>query len=123
MRKPTPPSLKRPSQPCQITFRETLVLRDIQGLDYREIAQVTEVPIGTVMSRLARARRRLIEMIGTESHDRPTNEPSGDEASCSSTRMSTANSIRLTRLRSNGRSRPILRSPPSARASRRCAVC
>ncbi len=47
-------------------FRETLVLRDIQGLDYREIAQVTEVPIGTVMSRLARARRRLIESIGTD---------------------------------------------------------
>jgi len=44
-------------------FRETLVLRDIQGLDYREIATVTDVPIGTVMSRLARARRRLIETI------------------------------------------------------------
>ncbi|HMF22396.1 MAG TPA: sigma-70 family RNA polymerase sigma factor [Pseudolabrys sp.] len=41
-------------------FRETLVLRDIEGLDYREIAQATEVPIGTVMSRLARARHRLI---------------------------------------------------------------
>jgi RNA polymerase sigma-70 factor (ECF subfamily) len=47
-------------------FRETLVLRDIQGLDYREIAQVTEVPIGTVMSRLARARQRLIDTIGTD---------------------------------------------------------
>lgn len=47
-------------------FRETLILRDLQGLDYREIAEVTEVPIGTVMSRLARARRRLIEMIGTD---------------------------------------------------------
>src|SRR5205807_3365364 len=45
-------------------FRETLVLRDIQGLDYREIAEVTDVPIGTVMSRLARARRRLIANIG-----------------------------------------------------------
>ncbi len=45
-------------------FRETLVLRDIEGLDYREIAEATEVPIGTVMSRLARARRRLIELIG-----------------------------------------------------------
>jgi RNA polymerase sigma factor (sigma-70 family) len=44
-------------------FRETLVLRDIEGLDYREIAEVTEVPIGTVMSRLARARRRLIATI------------------------------------------------------------
>ena len=43
-----------------VAFRETLVLRDVDGLDYREIAEVTEVPIGTVMSRLARARRRLI---------------------------------------------------------------
>lgn len=45
-------------------FRETLVLRDLQGLDYREIAHVTEVPIGTVMSRLARARHRLVEALG-----------------------------------------------------------
>jgi RNA polymerase sigma factor (sigma-70 family) len=44
-------------------FRETLVLRDLQGLDYREIAHVTDAPIGTVMSRLARARQRLIETI------------------------------------------------------------
>ena len=46
-------------------FRETLVLRDIEGLDYREIAQATEVPIGTVMSRLARARRRLTATLST----------------------------------------------------------
>src|SRR5580658_9062468 len=44
-------------------FRETLVLRDIEGLDYREIADATDVPIGTVMSRLARARGRLITTI------------------------------------------------------------
>jgi len=44
-------------------FRETLILRDVQGLDYREIAEVTGVPIGTVMSRLARGRRRLITAI------------------------------------------------------------
>jgi RNA polymerase sigma-70 factor (ECF subfamily) len=50
-----------------LEFRETLVLRDIQGFDYREIAQVTAVPLGTVMSRLARARRRLAEAIGTKS--------------------------------------------------------
>jgi RNA polymerase sigma-70 factor (ECF subfamily) len=50
-------------------FRETLVLRDIEGLDYREIAEATEVPIGTVMSRLARARGRLIATIGGKEPD------------------------------------------------------
>jgi len=44
-------------------FRETLVLRELQGLDYRAIAEVTGVPIGTVMSRLARARRRLMALL------------------------------------------------------------
>jgi RNA polymerase sigma factor (sigma-70 family) len=39
--------------------REVLVLREIEELDYREIAAVTNVPIGTVMSRLARARAAL----------------------------------------------------------------
>ena len=50
-------------------FRETLVLRDIEGLDYREIAEATEVPIGTVMSRLARARGPLIATIGGKEAD------------------------------------------------------
>jgi RNA polymerase sigma factor (sigma-70 family) len=38
-------------------FREVLVLRDIEDMSYREIAEITGVPIGTVMSRLARARK------------------------------------------------------------------
>jgi RNA polymerase sigma factor (sigma-70 family) len=46
-------------------LRETLVLREIQELSYREIAEVTEVSIGTVMSRLARARGRLISTMRT----------------------------------------------------------
>jgi len=40
-------------------FREMVVLRDLEGLSYKEIAAVAEIPIGTVMSRLARARQRL----------------------------------------------------------------
>ncbi|MEA2908986.1 MAG: hypothetical protein QOJ15_1067 [Bradyrhizobium sp.] len=53
-------SAGRVNWPLPTPFRETLVLRDVQGLDYREIAEVTGVPFGTVMSRLARGRGRLI---------------------------------------------------------------
>ena len=42
-------------------FREAIVLRDINDLSYREIAEATDVPVGTVMSRLARARSMLRE--------------------------------------------------------------
>jgi RNA polymerase sigma-70 factor (ECF subfamily) len=40
-------------------FREVLVLHELEGLAYREIAAVAEIPLGTVMSRLARARHKL----------------------------------------------------------------
>lgn len=40
-------------------FREVLVLRELEGCSYKEIAQITAIPIGTVMSSLARARRQL----------------------------------------------------------------
>jgi len=47
-------------------FREALVMREFNGLSYREIASIVDIPVGTVMSRLARARALLIERIGKE---------------------------------------------------------
>jgi RNA polymerase sigma-70 factor (ECF subfamily) len=42
-----------------VEFREIVILREMEGFSYKEIAELAEVPIGTVMSRLARARRLL----------------------------------------------------------------
>jgi len=58
-------------------LREMLVLREIEGLSYREIAQVAAVPIGTVMSRLARAREQFLKAWQTErTADRPADAAS-----------------------------------------------
>jgi RNA polymerase sigma-70 factor (ECF subfamily) len=48
-------------------FREVIVLRELQEMSYREISEITGVPIGTVMSRLSRARLRLQHALGRES--------------------------------------------------------
>jgi len=42
-----------------LEFREVVVLRELEGLSYKEIASVLSIPLGTVMSRLTRARARL----------------------------------------------------------------
>ena len=47
-----------------LSYREVLVLREIEGLNYQEISRALSIPIGTVMSRLARARNLLIQRIG-----------------------------------------------------------
>ncbi|MFO1091292.1 MAG: sigma-70 family RNA polymerase sigma factor [Hyphomicrobiales bacterium] len=46
-----------------LSYREVLVLREIEGLSYQDISKTLSVPIGTVMSRLARARKMLIQRI------------------------------------------------------------
>jgi RNA polymerase sigma-70 factor (ECF subfamily) len=54
-------SMREAVQSLPAEFREVLVLRELNDLSYREIAAVIEAPIGTVMSRLARARALLRE--------------------------------------------------------------
>lgn len=53
-----------------LDFREAIVLRELEGLSYKEIAEVTGSPIGTVMSRLARGRERLLSILQSASSHR-----------------------------------------------------
>ena len=55
-------------------FREAFVLREMEDLSYSQIAEVSGVPVGTVMSRLARARRRLCEMLKEDDEDNDADE-------------------------------------------------
>jgi len=52
-------ALRAALEALPLEFREALVLRELEGLSYKEISEVAEVPVGTVMSRLARGRRQL----------------------------------------------------------------
>jgi RNA polymerase sigma-70 factor, ECF subfamily len=49
-----------------LEFREVIVLRELEGMTYKEIGDVTGVPVGTVMSRLSRARHRLQRALWAE---------------------------------------------------------
>ena len=51
-----------------VEFREVIVLRELEGLSYKQIADVAEIPLGTVMSRLARARKRLQESLASRAN-------------------------------------------------------
>ena len=51
--------LRQALEELPLEFREVLILRELEGLSYREIAEVAGLPLGTVMSRLARARKQL----------------------------------------------------------------
>jgi RNA polymerase sigma-70 factor (ECF subfamily) len=58
-------------------FRIVVVLRDVADLDYAEIAEVLQIPVGTVKSRIARGRSQLAAALGNRDTlaGRPTNEP------------------------------------------------
>jgi RNA polymerase sigma factor (sigma-70 family) len=55
--------LREALEELPVNFREVLVLRELEGMSYKEIADVIDVPIGTVMSSLARGRERLRELL------------------------------------------------------------
>ena len=56
-------SVQRALQELPIEFREIVILRELEGLSYKEIAEIAAIPVGTVMSRLARARARLQKLL------------------------------------------------------------
>ncbi len=59
LRRDTKETLGRALEQLAPEFREVIVLRELQGLSYKEISEVAGVPVGTVMSRLSRARAQL----------------------------------------------------------------
>ncbi|HEV3257607.1 MAG TPA: sigma-70 family RNA polymerase sigma factor, partial [Gemmataceae bacterium] len=54
-----------------VEFREVIVLRDLEGLSYKDIAHIAAIPMGTVMSRLARARQRLQQSLAQRMKKEP----------------------------------------------------
>jgi RNA polymerase sigma-70 factor (ECF subfamily) len=62
-----------------VEFREIIILREYEELSYQEIARVLNCPPGTVMSRLARARSRLRELLPTELMTRRSDEREANE--------------------------------------------
>jgi RNA polymerase sigma-70 factor (ECF subfamily) len=59
-------AVRRAIAELPVEFREIIVLREMEGFSYKEIADLVEIPIGTVMSRLARARKLLQKQLCKE---------------------------------------------------------
>jgi RNA polymerase sigma-70 factor, ECF subfamily len=57
-----------------VEYRELIVLRELEELSYKEIALIAGIPIGTVMSRLARARQRLKKFLEQQYNEEGSNE-------------------------------------------------
>jgi len=67
-------ALRKAVEELPVEFREVLILREFEGLSYQQIAAVADVPVGTVMSRLARARAKLAEQLGAHLPREVSNE-------------------------------------------------
>ena len=64
LRKADHEEIMRAVEQLPVEFREVIILRELEGMSYKEIAEMSDVPIGTVMSRLARARKQLQQSLG-----------------------------------------------------------
>jgi RNA polymerase sigma factor (sigma-70 family) len=58
-------TVRRAIEELPVDFREVIVLRELEGMSYKDIAAVAGIPMGTVMSRLARGRERLLVILGS----------------------------------------------------------
>jgi RNA polymerase sigma-70 factor (ECF subfamily) len=63
--------LKEALEELPVEFREVVVLRDLEELSYKQVAEIANIPLGTVMSRLARARERLKRLLCARLKEKP----------------------------------------------------
>jgi RNA polymerase sigma-70 factor, ECF subfamily len=63
--------LKEALEELPVEFREVVVLRDLEELSYKQVAEIANIPLGTVMSRLARARERLKRILCSRLKEKP----------------------------------------------------
>jgi RNA polymerase sigma factor (sigma-70 family) len=96
-----------------VEYREVLILRELEEMEYREIAVVADVPIGTVMSRLARGRRKLAALLmAKQGAELPA---CCAPARAAASAASKAASATVTPLRASANSRPL--NAPGASAA------
>jgi RNA polymerase sigma factor (sigma-70 family) len=71
LRKETKQTVRQAVEALPVDLREVVVLRELEGLSYKEIAAVAGIPMGTVMSRLSRARERLQQRLSDGENKEP----------------------------------------------------
>jgi len=75
-------AVRKAIEQLPVTFREVLLLCDVEDASYREISEILSIPVGTVMSRLARARKAVRESLPSGPHAPLSKERSHYAATC-----------------------------------------
>lgn len=101
-------------------YREVMVLRELEELSYREIAEIADLPLGTVMSRLARGRRRLAALLSAQ-QGRAAAQPAASRGAVGGTAggatggaNSSARTVRDKRCGVNAAAAPPSAAPPGS---------